>query len=79
MQWSLLLSGSLVVVITWMWDYLVLSGTLWTSPEEALEILANYTPTHFHWWAFALGEALILFGMTAVYFRFNANKGMLPW
>jgi hypothetical protein len=77
--WSLLLSGSLLVVITWMWDYLVLSGTLWTSPEEALEILAHYTPTHFHWWAFALGEAFILFGMTAIYFRFRANKGMFPW
>jgi hypothetical protein len=76
---SLLISGSLVVVITWMWDYLALSGTLWGSPEKALEILAHYTPTHFHWWAFALGEALILFGMTAIYFRFNASKGMLPW
>jgi hypothetical protein len=78
-HWSLLLSGSLVVVITWMWDYLVLSGTLWASPEKALEILSHYTPTTFHWWAFALGEALILFGTTAIYFRFNANKGIFPW
>lgn len=79
MQWSPLLSGSLVVVIAWMWDYLVMSRTLWASPETALGILAHYTPIHFHWWAFALGEALILFGMTAIYFRFNANKGMFPW
>jgi hypothetical protein len=78
-QWLLLLSGSLVVVVTWMWDYLVLSGSLWASPKKALGVLAHYTPTHFHWWAFALGEALILFGIMAPYFRFKASRGMLPW
>lgn len=78
-QWTFLLSGSLVVVTTWMWDYLVLSGTVLGSPEKALEILGHYTPTHFHWWAFALGDALILFGMTVPYFRFKASKGMFPW
>lgn len=78
-QWSLLVGGSLVVVLSWIWDYLVAHGGLGAPPEQALQILADFIPTHFNWWVFALGEALIITGIALPYFRFNASKGMVPW
>lgn len=77
-QWALITAGSTVTIISWLWDYLVLSGGLGETPEQALRILSTYVPTRFNWWVFGLGELLILAGIAQLYFRFKASKGILP-
>lgn len=62
-HWSLLLGGSLVLVVAWMWDYIFLSGWLSASPDQALVVLSTHVPVDFNWAAFAAGEFLILSGI----------------
>jgi hypothetical protein len=68
-HWSLLIAGSLVVITSWMWDYIAYSGRISDSPEKALEILASYVPEHFNWWMFGVGEGLIVLGIWLYYLR----------
>jgi hypothetical protein len=62
-NWFLILGGSLVIVISWMWDYVAYSGRISDSPDKAMEVLSTYVPTHFNWWLFGIGEMLIVIGL----------------
>jgi hypothetical protein len=66
-QWILVLSGSLVIIVSWMWDYVAYSGRISDSPDQALQILATYVPVHFNWWMFGAGEMLIIVGIILFY------------
>lgn len=77
-QWSMIVAGSLVTITAWLWDYLIVSGGLGQTPEQALQILSTYIPARFNWWIFGLGELLILGGIAQFYFRFKASRGILP-
>ena len=68
-HWTLLIAGSLVVIASWMRDYIAYSGRISDSPEKALEVLASYVPQQFNWWMFAVGEALIVLGIVLYYKR----------
>lgn len=65
--WSLLLSGCLLIVLTWMWDYIAFSGGIIYSPERALAVLSAYVPHQFNWWLFSLGEGLIIAGIVRLH------------
>lgn len=62
-SWSLLLSGCLLIVGTWMSDYIAFSGRIIDSPERTLAVLAAYVPHHFNWWLFSVGEGFIIAGI----------------
>lgn len=62
-SWSLILSGSLVIIISWLWDYIAYSGRISDSPDRALEVLSTYVPTYFNWWLFGVGEVLVIAGI----------------
>ena len=68
-HWSLLIAGSLIVIASWMWDYIAYSGRITDSPENALEVLASYVPETFNWWIFGVGEGLIVLGIWLYYRR----------
>ena len=75
-EWMLLISGSLVVILSWMWDYLNYinsAGELknaWTlSDKDAILLqVASYVPKSFFWPLFVAGMALILAG-TFIYMK----------
>ncbi len=56
----LLTIGSLVVILSWMWDYIKYSGRVADVSRKALETLSTYVPDHFNWWLFGVGEVFFL-------------------
>ena len=66
-EWILLISGSLTVIISFMWDYLryISEGNsgkhIWTlsSKESMFNEIVNYIPTDYNWWLFSIGHVLI--------------------
>jgi len=68
--WALLIGGSLVLVLAWVWDYsrhmlreFTLAGMLQMKNPELLDHATGYVPGRFPWLLFALGMATILAGM----------------
>jgi hypothetical protein len=67
-EWSLLIAGSLVVILSFVWDYLQYVDKwgglvkLWTitSHEGLFTEAPKYIPQHFDWWIFWTGELLLL-------------------
>jgi hypothetical protein len=67
-EWLLLIFGSLTVIISFMWDYIIYIGqngsdhAAWTlsSNREMFNEISNYVPEHFNWTLFCVGELLIL-------------------
>lgn len=55
-EWSLLITGSLVVIGSWIWEYLVYSLSL-TNPAAAIN---TFVPQTYSWMFFWLGEGLLL-------------------
>ena len=74
LSWSLLIAGSLVLILSFTWDY---SGfmldhysfsEIWTIPRENLyDLAASYIPRKFSWWIFLPGEGIILAGILCFY------------
>ena len=62
-DWALLIPGSLLVILSWTWDYFILSFRSDESPEETLAVLSNFVPQSYPWWLFGLGEILLLSGI----------------
>ena len=70
-DWILLSSGSFIVILSFMWDYLryISQGNsakgIWTlsSKESMFNEIANYVPTDYNWWLFLLGEVIIIYGI----------------
>jgi len=69
-EWSLLITGSLVLIISFTWDYSVFMlehynfKDIWTAPsEEMLKISMQYIPRMFNWFLFWLSEIIILSGI----------------
>jgi hypothetical protein len=69
-EWILLIIGSIILILSWTWDY---SGyilehftfrEIWTIPSEDLySIASQYIPRKFNWGLFWIGEAIILSGI----------------
>lgn len=66
-EWWLLSLGSLVILISWTWDYFALLGPAFFSPEQSNLFFTTYIPSSFNWWMFGLGEVLLLFAVRSVY------------
>jgi hypothetical protein len=72
-EWVLLITGSLVVILSFMMDFIKYiyhggdSSNVWTlSPKKDLtnEII-KYVPASYNWWMFSLGELIIVLGIIA--------------
>ncbi len=62
LEWTLLVVGSLIVILSWTRDYFRLSSAPY-APNEALILFSNYVPSSYPWWIFAIGEAFLLFAI----------------
>lgn len=69
--WALILSGAFIILGTFIWDYSAIiirggflsdSRTLATN-EQFSAVISQYTPVHYRWGMFAVGEVLILFAI----------------
>ena len=81
-EWLLFITGSLIVIASWTWDYcsyLISSnpdGSIWSfSSEEALfEASQKFVPQSFNWLLFGLGSLMILLSTVMFYSRNRARK-----
>jgi hypothetical protein len=78
---ALLIIGSIILVLSWTWDY---SGfilehftfrEIWTVPGEKLyEVASQYVPRKFYWGLFWIGEGIILSAIGLLYWRLLKRK-----
>src|SRR5258706_8033838 len=59
-EWILITLGSLITILSWLWDYIKYSGRVADMSRSALEALSTYIPDQFNWWLFLAGEMLLL-------------------
>ncbi len=67
-EWLLLITGSIIVIISWIWDYsnfILLNNpnaSFWSfsSKETLFEVGQKYVPQSFNWLLFAVGALIIL-------------------
>ena len=80
-EWLLLISGSLIIIISYTYDYMnyMIEGFgfaeifSYSKSEKILEYSAQYIPETFAWWIFIIGETILLTEIVSFFFR-NKNK-----
>lgn len=68
-NWLLIIIGALLIFISFIWDYskIIIENNFLRdffnllNNEQFIKISSNYIPTHFNWFIFIVGEAIILF------------------
>jgi len=70
-EWLWVLTGCLVVVISWTIDFLQYQSSIGVN---TLEALSNYIPEHYNWWLFMLGEILMCTGIALFWRRSRTHK-----
>ena len=75
-EWALLISGSVIVIISFTIDcysfvqsYTPLSTRRGAGGEAIMEAITHYVPTRFDWWIFIAGQALIFAAIYRFYIR----------
>ena len=79
-EWLFLISGSLVVIISYTLDYsrymvnafgfsVLVGDNTNNGQTDVISYAAKYVPVNFDWWIFVLGEVLILMGVVLVFRR----------
>jgi hypothetical protein len=59
-EWVLIILGSLIIILSWMWDYIIYSGHIVDVSHHALEALSTYVPHQFNWWMFSIGDVFLI-------------------
>ena len=80
-EWSLIILGAVVILITFMWDYsalIIRDGLLsrfWALTEDTvlLSNLLTYIPTNYNWFVFILGEILVFAALILMYRRTKSD------
>lgn len=65
-EWTVFITGSIVVIVSFVMDCYKCINVYKGAPLEAI---AQYVPLHFDWWIFWLGETLILAAIAMLTFR----------
>jgi hypothetical protein len=68
-DWLLLITGSSIVILSFLWDYLKYvaehhsSNHIWTlsSKQEMFIEIAGYIPSDYNWWIFSIGQSVIIY------------------
>ena len=81
-EWALIITGMIVILSTWLYDYgkIIFNGgyakdffTL-ISNSQFIEIVSNYNPSYFNWPLFLLGLAISSFGILIFYLRIKSKR-----
>jgi len=70
-EWLLLITGSLVIIFSFIQDYFIYMGQgspashIWTltGNQDMFDEIAHYIPSSYNWWIFSAGEAIVLSGI----------------
>ena len=68
-EWLLLITGSVIVILSFTIDCYKFIQIQISAGETALVATSKYIPQHFDWWIFWLGQALILTAISIFFFR----------
>jgi hypothetical protein len=71
-DWRWLISGSLIVIVSFVWDYFKYKMSPSNDKNVSttlLNDLANYVPQHFNWSLFWIGQCIIFFAIYTLQFR----------
>jgi hypothetical protein len=76
-EWLLLIFGSIIAVVSFMWDYIVYltkedaNTVVWTlkSNTNLFDEVKNYIPETFNWALFSLGQSVIFAAILLIYLR----------
>lgn len=71
-EWSLLITGSLVVIGSWTWEYLQYSFAA-IDPMDAMDALNTFVPQTYSWMIFWIGEGLLLLAIALFWRRTKVN------
>jgi hypothetical protein len=70
LEWSLLVAGSVILILSWTWDYSAFIfehysfREIWSVPgDELYKVASQYIPRKFYWWIFWAGEVMTLAGI----------------
>ena len=81
-EYALLISGCIIIIGSFMWDYIQTHklSQIWTvSSKEALLIdMTSYIPQAYNWWIFWAGEAIIIYGIVCFIIRIKNYGEKLP-
>jgi hypothetical protein len=69
-EWLLLISGSLILILAFIWDYSKFILNHLDQEPDFAKISATYIPQKFNWTLFAVGEFLILFAIFLLWKRY---------
>jgi hypothetical protein len=83
-EWILLIAGSVILILAFVWDYSAFLlrhysfGELITLSDKTalMRLSQQYIPAHFPWLLFALGEAVILLAAGLFYRRYGKKRQM---
>jgi hypothetical protein len=83
MEWILLITGSLILILAFVWDYSAFLlrhysfGELIILPDKnvLMELSRQYMPEYFPWPIFVLGEAVILLAIGLLFRRYGKGNG----
>lgn len=78
-EWFLLIAGALVVIFSFVQDYLRYCSTHHSNitlpwKDKLFNEMATYVPTYFNWWVFLAGEVLIIAAIISFIKRARAMK-----
>jgi len=76
-EWLLLITGSLVIIFSFIQDYFIYMGQgnpashIWrlTGNQDMFDEIAHYIPSSYNWWIFSAGEAIVLSGIVLFIIR----------
>jgi hypothetical protein len=80
-EWILLMTGSFVIILSFVEDYLkycsVHKGIIGIPGKDGLFTeISTYVPVSFNWWVFMAGEALIIAGVISFIKRAKSTKSL---
>lgn len=69
-DWTLLITGSLIVIFSFTKDYFAIIGNSPGSDSQTMmDNLRNFSPQSYSWLIFMIGEALLLADLVLIYYR----------
>jgi heme exporter protein D len=57
--WILFSAGSVIILSSFMWDYLIAAG----NGIDLIKFSTTFKPVTYNWWAFAIGETFMLYAI----------------
>ncbi|PKP00775.1 MAG: hypothetical protein CVU14_06820 [Bacteroidetes bacterium HGW-Bacteroidetes-9] len=77
-DWAMIIAACLIILITFTYDYfsIILSSGTPANADGMLEQLKGYVPEYYNWFAFIIGEIILLYGFSFIFARNLKSKNI---